>query len=148
MTDVTALLQTEPTTRDRIGEPEPWGRGKRREVTSRWIVGHGFGHDGEPGTIVLDLASYHSTLRKCFTTSLRVSLEVEQAGYTVTTTLIAFGARGECVKVHEAPCARFSAKVMRQHHHTALSIVQGWGLAQCADGIRRGVRSYQEPTKV
>lgn len=146
---IATLLTTEPTTRDRIGEPYPFRNEKRREVTSQWRFGAGHTDPdntqyGDAGTIVLDLTTYHHGNVKQYGTTLRVSIESEDGRMVQTT--IAFGARGEAVKILNAPCARFSAKTMREHHAAALARVQEL-TQECGEQLAPGVEQYL-PTPV
>jgi len=140
--EIEALLNTEPTTRDRIGEPYGMRPGKRREITSQWVVGPGNTRPnddrfGDEGSIVLDLDTFHHGDRKQYTSVLRVSIE----GQNMKQTVIAFGARGEAVNVHGKAVDRFSAKSMREHHAHALKCVEA-SAYHCGMTLAAGVAQY------
>lgn len=145
-TELTTLLSAAPITKDRIGEPERWGSGKKREIESTWIVGAGntdpnddrFGDDG---TIVIDLTTYHHGSNKRYSSTLRVSIE----GAMMKQTTIAFGARNESSTVLSDPVARFSAKTMREHHALALALVKQMPSVY-AQSIAGGVAQYLPST--
>ena len=140
--DLANLLQTEGTTRDRIGEPRPFRNEKYREITTEWEVGPGntspdddrFGDDG---TIVLSMTSYHYGDRKTLSTALRVEIV---AGNMRQTT-VAFGLKGEVVQVLTTPCLRFSAKAMREHHARCIELV-GYSALNCGQTLAPGVAQY------
>lgn len=142
--DIANLLHTEPTTRDRIGEPYPFRVGKRREITSEWVVGPGntspddnrFGDDDD-GTILLTMTSYHYGDRKTLSTNLRVEIEVGNMRQTT----MAFGAHGEAVRVSNERCDRFSAKAMREHHARCIELVR-YSALNCGQTLEQGVAQY------
>ncbi len=143
---IEALLLTAPTTRDRIGEPYGMRPGKRREVTSQWIVGPGNTDPnddrfGEDGTIVIDLDTFHHASSKRYTSTLRVSIE----GENMKQTTIAFGAHGETVDVYANPVERFSAKTMRLHHLHALKCVEA-SAYHCGLTLVTGIGQYLPST--
>ena len=143
-TKLDALLRTEPTTRDRIGEPYPFRSGKRREITSQWTYGPGHTDPdstqyGEEGIITLNLTTYHHGDRKRYGSTLRVSIESLDGRMAQTT--MAFGAKGEAVNVLHNPVSRFSAKSMREHHAAALAMVQELAY-ECGQQLAPGVQQY------
>jgi hypothetical protein len=143
------ILATEPTTRDRIGEPKPFGSGKYRDIESTWEVGPGQLHPdssipGEEGTIVLDLTTYHhgkaeyyGQLEKCYTSTIRVAF----VGENFKQTTLSFGTKNESVRVLNVPVERFSAKSMREAHQKALAYVRE-NPNQIAPFIHGGVQQY------
>lgn len=140
--DIEKLLLTEPTTRDRIGEPQPFRKEKRRQITSTWIVcqGNTDPNDdrfGEDGTIVIDLETFHHASSKRYSSTLRVSIE----GENMKQTTIAFGARGESVNVSNQYVDRFNAKTMREHHAHALHLT-GCSAYHCGLTLAEGVQQY------
>ena len=137
-----ALLFSPGTTRDRIGEPYPFRSGKRREITTEWVVGPGNTDPdhptrGEDGEIVLTMTSYHYGDRKQFATTLRV--EIVCKGMRQTT--LAFGAKGESYDVLRTPVARFSAKAMREHHARCQELIRH-SARHAAMSIEAGVGQY------
>lgn len=139
---IEALLHTPGETRDRIGEPYPFGNEKRREVTTTWEVGPGntdpdsdtFGDDG---TIELSLTTYHYGDRKEYSSTLRVSINCG----SMTQTTMSFGLNGESAAVHREHVARFSAKTMREHHVEARRLVEAHA-DHLGSVLQQGVAQY------
>lgn len=141
--EIANLLQTPGALIDRIGEPHVMRPGKRREISHEWVVGPGReypndAHPGKEGRIILALETFHHASRKAFTSTLRVHLD----GQGFRSTTIAFGARGEVVDVSIAPCPRFSAKAMREHHERARYLVQECSADHCGMTLAPGVGQY------
>lgn len=141
--DLANLLRTEPTTRNRIGEPFPFRNEKRREITSQWVVGPGNTDPdsatyGEDGTIVIDLTTYHHAGSKQFMSTLRVSIE----GDRMKQTTMSFGLNGESCDVHRAYVTRFSAKAMVAHHDRALYLTMECSADHSGMVLEKGVAQY------